>query len=81
MSKTITLRIDDELYTKFKEYAKNENRSLSNFIETATINYIKESELVSDFEMLEILNNESLVNRIKNGSENAKQRRGRERIF
>ena len=77
MSKTITLRINDELYEKFKEHAKIENRSLSNFIETATISYIKETDLVSDFEMLEILSNESLVKQIKKGSADAKQRRGR----
>jgi len=77
MSKTITLRVDDELYEKFKEHAKIENRSISNFIETATISYIKETDLVSDFEMLEILGNESLVKQIKKGSADAKQRRGR----
>ncbi|PKL15067.1 MAG: CopG family transcriptional regulator [Spirochaetae bacterium HGW-Spirochaetae-6] len=77
MSKTITLRVDDELYEKFKEHAKIENRSISNFIETATISYIKETDLVSDFEMREIIGNESLVKQRKKGSADAKQRRGR----
>ena len=77
MPKTITLRINDDLYKKFKEHAKNENRSLSNFIETATMKYIEETDLVDDFEMIEILNNDSLLKRMKKGSDDAKNKRGR----
>jgi len=77
MSKTITLRIDDKTYKKIKEHALNENRSLSNFIETATIKYIDEIDFIDDFEMVEIVENESLVERMKKGSEDAKMRRGK----
>ena len=37
MSKTVTLRIDEQLYNKLKEHAKTENRTISNFIETAAL--------------------------------------------
>ena len=34
MSKTVTLRISEDHYQAFKQYAKNENRKMSNAIET-----------------------------------------------
>ena len=77
MAKTVTLRINEELFEKIKLYAKNENRTLSNFIETATLKYIEENDLVDEFEMQEILTNETLLKRLKKGSEDAKKRRGR----
>jgi predicted DNA-binding protein len=77
MAKTVTLRIDDELLERFKVHAKDENRTLSNFIETATLRYIEEIDLVDDFEMQEILTNESLLKRLKKGSDDARKRRGR----
>ena len=77
MSKTITLRIDDDLYKKFKEHAAVENRSLYNFIETATSKYIDEIELVDDFEMQEIYENDDLMKRLKKGNQDRKNMRGR----
>ena len=77
MSKTITLRLEDDLYEKFKEHSKIENRSLSNFIETATKKYVDEIELVDKYEMNEILNNFELLESLKKGSNDVKQRRGR----
>ena len=41
MAKTVTLRIDDDLLKRIKSHAKDENRSLSNFIETATLKYME----------------------------------------
>ncbi len=77
MPKTITLRIEDKLYDKFKEHAKNENRSLSNFIETATKKYVEEIEYIDEYEMEEILNNKELLESLKKGSDDVKQRRGK----
>ena len=77
MSKTITLRLEDDLYEKFKEHSKIENRSLSNFIETATKKYVEEIELVDEYEMNEILNNVELLESLRKGSNDIKQRRGR----
>ena len=44
MSKTITLRLKDEIYNIFLEMAKAENRSISNLIETAALNKIREED-------------------------------------
>lgn len=77
MPKTVTLRIDDGLLEKFKRYAEIENRSISNFIETATLRYIEQTELAEDIEMAEIMNNEKLLKKLKKGSSDAKKMRGR----
>jgi len=54
MAKTITLTMDDMLYEKFRQYAHMDNRSLSNFIKTAAMQYIENKALMDDFEMEEI---------------------------
>ncbi|MDH5718787.1 MAG: DUF6364 family protein [Spirochaetia bacterium] len=77
MSKTVTLRIDDDILERFKEHAKMENRSVSNFIETATLRYVEDIELADEFEMNEILNNPNLLKQLKKGSDDAKHKRGR----
>ena len=73
MAKTVTLRIDDNEYRTFKKFADVENRTLSNFIETATLKYIQENE----FEMNEIINNSQLNQSLKRGLQDAAKRRGR----
>lgn len=77
MSKTITLRLKDEIYNIFLETAKAENRSISNLIETAALNKIREQQFVDDLEMAEILSNQDLLRRIKEGSNEAKSLKGR----
>jgi predicted CopG family antitoxin len=77
MSKTITLRLKDEIYNIFLEMAKAENRSISNLIETAALNKIREQQFVDDAEMAEILSNQDLLRRIKEGSSEAKSLKGR----
>jgi len=77
MAKTITLSVDDMLYEKFKEHARMDNRSLSNFIKTAAAQYIENKILADDFEMEEIRNNSDLQKRIQAGSRDAANRRGR----
>ena len=76
MSKTITLRLDDKIYQKFKGIAIQDNRPISNFIETAALRFIEEHEYVDEFEMAEIKNNESLNRSIKSGLRDAKAKRG-----
>lgn len=76
MSKTVTIRVDDNTYKQFKSHADVENRSLSNFIETATLKYIEETDFADEFEMEEIMKNESLKERLKKGHRDAKDRRG-----
>jgi len=75
--KTVTLRIDDALMQKLKQYAEIENRTISNFIETATLRYIEQNELVDEFEMAEILTNRDLLKRLNQGRNNAQKKKGR----
>ena len=77
MTKTVSIRIDEDLYNSLRTHAEAENRSISNFIETATIRYIEEVEYVDDFEMDSIVSNDDLVRRIRKGTTDAKKERGR----
>jgi predicted transcriptional regulator len=77
MPKTITLSVDDLLYERFKEYARMDNRSLSNFFKAAATQYIENKILMDDFEMEEINNNTALKERIRAGSRDAANKNGR----
>ena len=77
MPKTVTLRLNDKVYKVFLEAAKAENRSLSNFIETAALAKLSEQQFVDDAEMAEILANQELMKRMKKGSLEARSRKGR----
>jgi predicted CopG family antitoxin len=77
MSKTITLRLKEDVYKMFVEAAKAENRSISNLIETAALVKVREQQFVDDVEMAEIISDENLVARIKQGSKEAAERKGR----
>jgi predicted transcriptional regulator len=76
MSKTVTLRLKDDIYNAFMEAALAENRPLSNLIETAAMNKIREQQFVDDAEMAEILADRKLLARIKQGSRDARLRKG-----
>lgn len=67
MSKTITMRVDDDIYRMIKTAADGERRSISNFIEYATISFLTEESFVSDNEMEEILKDENLLKSLKRG--------------
>ena len=54
MPKTITLRVDDNIYNTVKRAADGDRRTISNFIEFATVNYIFSNNMVDDNEMKEI---------------------------
>ena len=77
MPKTVTIRINDDIYRSFIKRAKAENRSLANFIETAVKEHIRESDFTDDSEMAEIMANEQLVERLRKGSRDARRKRGR----
>ncbi|MCF7939635.1 MAG: ParD-like family protein [Spirochaetales bacterium] len=65
MPKTITIRIDDDTYEMIKTAAEGERRSISNFIEYATVNYLAEESFVTENEMEEILNDKKLLERLE----------------
>jgi hypothetical protein len=71
MAKTITLRIDDNIYNTLKRAADGDRRTISNFVEFATVTYILSNNVVADDEMNEILFYEKDLkkglNDIKNG--------------
>lgn len=77
MSKTVTLRLDEDAYAELREAATAERRPLSNLIETAALARIREAQFVDDAEMAEILDNEALVRRLRAGSRQARRREGR----
>jgi predicted transcriptional regulator len=77
MSKTVTLRLSDEVYQLFRQSAENDNRPLSNFIETATKRFIEESEMADESEMAEIRGNAALGRSIRRGHADARTKRGR----
>lgn len=76
MSKTVTLRLDDDVYNRFKGLAKDDNRPLSNYIETAALRYVEEHEYVDEYEMHEITTNPGLNKSLKQGVRDANAQRG-----
>lgn len=76
MSKTVTLRLKEETYLLFRKLAQQDNRPLSNFIETAALRWINDSEYVDRFEMSEIEKNDELNASIKRGLDDVKAARG-----
>lgn len=77
MPKTITLRLDDAIYEELREAAEAERRPISNLIETAALQQIREQQFVDDAEMAEIRANDRLLARLEAGSEDARRRKGR----
>jgi predicted DNA-binding protein len=76
MSKTVTLRLPDQTYERFRTLAARENRPLSNFIETAACRYVETEQYVDEFEMAEIEGNTELNKSLVRGVKDAKARRG-----
>ena len=76
-TRTVTLRLDEEVYRELREAAEAENRPLSNLIETAALGRIREQQFASDGELAEILGNERLLARLRRGSRQAKKGQGR----
>lgn len=77
MSKTVTLRLSDENYKKFKKLAESDNRPIANFIETAVNRFIEQDIFVDEFEMEEIKNNSELNKSLKRALKDVKNKRGR----
>ena len=76
MTKTITLRLDEDVYNELREAATAERRPLSNLIETAALARVREAQFVDDAEMAEILDNDDLIRRLRAGSRQARKRKG-----
>ena len=76
MSKTITLRISEDHYEAFKKYAQQDNRNISNAIETLALKQLESAQFADGLEMEAILADKGLLARIKAGT---KQGGGAER--
>lgn len=76
MSKTITLRLSDDNYKKYKRLADRDNRPISNFIETAVKRFIEQNIYIDEFGMEEIRNNTELNESIKSGLTDMKLKKG-----
>ena len=61
MSKTVTVRIDDTTYKKIKSAAEAERRTISNFIEYATLSYVERGAFVDADEMKGIIDDKELI--------------------
>jgi len=55
MAKTITVRLEYNVYEIFKKAAEGQKRTISNYIEYATLNFTVSDTVVDDIEMSEIL--------------------------
>lgn len=77
MPKTLTVRMDDATYDLVAEAAASENRSVSNFIETAAREKAVAEIFLSNEEMAEIRSDPDLQKRLKSGHRDAASRRGR----
>ncbi len=76
MSKTVTLRLNDEIYQRFRRLAERDNRPMSNFIETAVLRFIESEQFIDDYEMEEIRGNEELNKSLKRAMRDVKAKRG-----
>jgi len=79
MAKTITVRVDDSTYNKIKAAAGSERRTISNFIEYATLSYVENSCFIADEEMKDILEDRDLMNNLARSLEDIKE--GKYRII
>lgn len=72
MGKTITIRIDDATYHKIKSAAESEKRSISNFMEYATIAYLENNSFINDEEMNQIAEDQELMDRLQRSLQDIK---------
>jgi len=76
MSKTVTLRLNENIYDLFRAMAESDNRTLSNFIETSALRYIEQHEYMDDYEMEEIRGNQKLNRSLKRAIKDMKSQKG-----
>ncbi len=69
MAKTVSMRLDDTTYNLIINAATWERRSISNFIEYATMAYLAEESFIADDEMDEILSDKDLLLNLKKGND------------
>ena len=78
MAKTVTVRVDDSTYRRIKSAAEAERRTISNFIEYATLSYVENTSLADPDEMKGISEDKELLATLSNAMADIK--RGKYRI-
>ncbi|MBL1213871.1 MAG: CopG family transcriptional regulator [Ignavibacteriae bacterium] len=73
MSKTVTIRMNEDTYEIIKSAASGEKRTISNFMEYAALKYLTSSAYIDDKEMEEILDDTELVSNLKEGLKEVKK--------
>jgi len=78
MAKTVTVRIDDSTYRRIRAAAEAERRTISNFMEYATLAYVENSSFVDVDEMRGISDDKELLITLSKAMDDIK--RGKYRI-
>ncbi len=76
MPKTVTLRLNDEVYRRLSSAAIAENRSISNLIETLALKKLNEEMFTDEYETEEILSNAKLLKKLERGHKQVRLRKG-----
>ena len=76
MSRTVTLRLNQDADNELREAATVERQPLENFTSTAAPASTREAQFVDDEELAEILGDEALIRRMKAGSRDSRRRKG-----
>jgi hypothetical protein len=61
VAKTVTVRVDESSYRRIKAAAESERRTISNFMEYATLAYVENSTFVDNDEMKGISEDKELL--------------------
>lgn len=65
--------MDDSTYNKIKNAADSERRTISNFIEFATVSYLENASFIADEEMKEIIQDSELVENLRKSMEDIRE--------
>jgi len=76
MPKVVTLRLSDEEYNLYAKAAESVKRPISNLINYLAQQKLEEDIFVDQIEMDEILGNKILIKSLKQGSSDAKLKKG-----
>ncbi len=68
------MRVNDTVYNIIQLAAQGQKRNISNFIEFATMQYLTSSQYMENSEMAEILNDVDLVENLRQGKEDVKNK-------
>ncbi len=77
MPKVVTIRLGEEEYNRIKAAAQADNRPISNFIETATLRFLEQTEFADEREMAEIRADKKLMTSLQAATADIKKGRFR----